>query len=102
MEHPDKLAGAWIEIQERGQGGRMVLMRSDANVPPSRGGRRRLEINAEGQAWSMAQGATDRMEAIATGGWDLHDDTLELKIDGWEGKYSVENMTDTELILNRR
>jgi len=95
----DKLAGAWVEIQERGDDGRVVLMRPDAGVPPSRGGRRRLEINA---AWSMAQGANDRMEANATGTWDLQDDIMELKLDGWEGEYSVENMTDTELILNRR
>ncbi len=102
MEHLDKFAGAWVEIQERGDSGRMVLMRSNANVPPSRGDRRRLEINAEGQAWSLAQGATDRLEAAAAGAWDMHDNTIELKLDGWEGEYDVENMTDTELILNRR
>ncbi len=102
MEHQEKLLGAWVEIQERGDDGRVVLMRPDAGVPPSRGGRRRLEIDAEGHASSMAQGATDRMETSATGAWDMHDDIIDLKLDGWEGEYNVEKMTDTELILNRR
>ena len=91
-----------MEIEERGDDGRMILMRAEANVPPSRGGRRQLEINAHGQAWALAQGATDKMEAAATGAWNMSDNTLELKLDGWEGQYRVESMTDTELILNRR
>lgn len=102
MDHLDNLAGAWIEIRERGDEGRVVLMRPDADVPPTRGGRRRLEIDAQGRVRILEQGATDRMEATASGDWDLHGNTLELKLDGWEGEYVIENMTDTELILKRR
>ncbi len=102
MEHQEMLLGAWVEIQERSDEGRVVLMRPDAGVPPLRGGRRRLEIAAEGHASSMAQGATDRMETSARGAWDLHGDIIGLQLDGWEGEYDVEKMTDTELILNRR
>lgn len=102
MDHLENLAGEWIEIHERGDRDRVVLMRPDADVPPTRGGRRRLEIDAQGRARNFEQGATDRMEPTARGDWDLHDGTLELKLEGWEGEYVIESMTDTELILHRR
>lgn len=102
MDDPKRLTGTWVEIQERGSSVRCILMRADANVPPTRGGRRQLELTADGAVRSMAQGATDRMEAAAEGQWQLQDDTLKLNLDGWEGDYDVETMTDTELILHRR
>lgn len=102
MDLLDNLPGAWIEIQERGDRDRVVLMRPDADVPPTRGGRRRLEIDEQGRARNFEQGATDRMEPTTSGDWDLNDKTLELKLDGWEGEYVIESMTDTELILHRR
>ncbi|MDH3742255.1 MAG: lipocalin family protein [Hyphomicrobiales bacterium] len=96
------LTGQWVEILERGDADQIVLMRADANVPASRGGRRQLEIARQGQLQSSAQGPTDRLETAAKGRWTLQGDTLHLNIDGWEGDYVVETMTDTELILKRR
>lgn len=102
MAETDKLTGTWVEIQERGDESKLFLMRPDADVPPSRGGRRHLELAPEGGLFSFAQGAVDSLESKDQGNWSLNDNTLQLQLKGWEGEYTVETMTDTELILNRR
>ena len=58
MDHLEKLAGEWVEIREREGKDELVLMRADADVPATRGGRRQLNMNAEGKVLSLAQGAT--------------------------------------------
>ena len=102
MDHLEKLAGEWVEIREREGKDELVLMRADADVPATRGGRRQLDMNAEGKVRSLAQGASDRMETTASGDWDIKENVLELNLEGWEGTYDIENITDTELILKRR
>lgn len=97
-----QLTGTWVEIQEQSNSEHTVLRRPDADIPPTRGGRRQLKIAGEGAVHTMAQGASDRMEPKASGGWQLTQDHLELNLDGWEGEYVIESITDTELILHRR
>ncbi len=103
MEPSEQLVGVWVEIQERSDEGRLVLMRPDADVPPTRGGRRQLELVPKGNVYTKAQGATDRLEEQAEGDWSVSkDNTLQLNLKGWEGDFTIETLSGTELILNRR
>lgn len=102
MADMEKLVGQWVEVEERGAPDRLVLMRPDADVPLKRGGRRNLDMAPDGAATSLAQGAHDGLEPVAKGQWLEEGEGLKLELEGWEGSYDLDMMTDTELILRRR
>jgi hypothetical protein len=96
------LGREWVEIREEGGGNRLVLRPLDADIPPMRGGRRRLSLTAGGGSESFASGAADAMESIGTGGWNLQGGMLQLEIEGWSGSYRIEELSDDVLILERQ
>ena len=96
------ISGDWVEVAEEAGDGQTVLLRPDAGVPPSRGGRRHLALAEQGRASALGQGATDKLEAVGGGGWALENKTLTLALPGWEGTYEIETMDDSRLVLRRR
>ena len=96
------ISGDWVEVVEEAGKGRLVLLRPDAGVPPSRGGRRHLELADQGRADAFGQGATDRLESVGGGGWAVDDGKLTLTLPGWEGTYDIEAIDDRKLVLRRR
>jgi hypothetical protein len=102
MADPRQLAREWVEVGEESEGKRIVLRPSSYSIPPSRGGRRHLELGPSGQGRALGLGATDRLEAKGSGGWSLEGDTLQLELTGWEGTYDIEQLGDEILVLRRR
>ena len=96
------ISGEWVEVVEQAGKGQLVLLRPDAGVPPSRGGRRHLALADQGRADALGQGATDRLESVGGGGWAVDGGTLTLTLPGWEGTYDIEAIGDCRLILRRR
>lgn len=97
-----EISGEWVEIVEEAGDGQLVLLRPDAGVPPSRGGRRHLELADQGRASALGQGATDRLESVGGGGWAIENGTLTLTLPGWEGTYDIVAIDDRRLVLRRR
>lgn len=102
MADDRKITGDWVEIAEKGEGGRHVFMRDGPDVPPSRAGRRHLHLRAKGFGLAAAPGPTDKSEIAGSGGWARHGETLQIRVPGWEGEYDIEEARDDQLILRRR
>lgn len=97
-----QLERAWVEVAEEGGDERIVLRPLDYPVPPSRGGRRRLDLSASGKAERRGYGPTDGYEVKGTGSWTVEDDTLRLELENWDGTYLIEELGDEILVLRRR
>lgn len=102
MTDPKQLAREWVEVREESEGERIVLRPSDYPVPPSRGGRRHLELGLSGQGRALGLGATDKLEAKGSGDWSLEGEALQLRLKGWEGTYDIEELGNDILVLRRR
>ncbi len=102
MSNLEALTRVWVEVAEEGDAERIVLRPVDYPMPPSRGGRRRLDLSEAGQAESLGYGATDRVEAKASGRWSCEGDNLQVDLPGWRGNYLVEEVGRKILILHRR
>lgn len=100
MAERAQLARNWVEVSE--EGGRIVLRPKDWPVPRSRGGRRHLELMVSGNVRGLAAGPTDALETQGQGGWSLAGDTLTLELEGWQGRYQIEQLADDILVLRRR
>ena len=102
-EKPD-LAGVWIEIREDSTDDKVVFRPVDFPIPPSRGGRRQLDLDASGTAKQFQAGPADKPEQAGNGSWSLQDDarTLNISLPGWEGVYDVEEATEDMLVLRRK
>ena len=105
MPDPSRLSRAWVAVSEDPVEGRFVLKPFGSPIPPKRGGYRRLELKPDGHALAAQPGASDAME-IPEGGrgdWQLDDEgCLTIRASGWEGRYTVEELTDEQLTLTRR
>ena len=95
------ITGDWVEIAEKGTPGRLVFYRLGADIPPARG-RRHLQLKGQGHAQAQAPGPTDKSEISGSGGWIQDGTTIFIRLPGWEGEYSIEDLQDTQLILRKR
>ncbi|MEM1128994.1 MAG: hypothetical protein AAGH83_00580 [Pseudomonadota bacterium] len=104
MDMTTPLAGTWVEIQELGDGKRSVFKRIEADIPPSRGGRRQLVLSGQegGGVRTRGLGPTDRTEDKGSGAWRVDGKVLVLDVEGWEGAYDIEELSDDTLILQGR
>jgi hypothetical protein len=102
MADREGLARAWVEVAEESAGERIVLRPADSPLPPSRGGRRRLDLKASGLAEQLGYGPTDSYETKASGTWTLEGKKLRLELKDWQGVYLIEELGDEILVLRRR
>ncbi|SNR50409.1 lipocalin family protein [Puniceibacterium sediminis] len=101
-EKINQLLGTWVVVRERRADDTLAFIRPDAELSPTRGGRKNMIILPDGGLDKMSRGPTDRLEKTDSGSWSLNGNTLQLSIPGWEGTYDINTLSETELILGRR
>lgn len=102
MADEAKLCREWIEIREETTADHFVFRSSTVQIPPTRGGRRGLELSESGLAEAKAPGPTDAMQSQGTGRWSLEGDMLHIELPGWAGDYEIEELKDNVLVLRKR
>ena len=102
MAEDSRLAREWVEVREEADGDRLVFRPAGYPVPPTRGGRRHLQLAPSGEVRSLAQGPADAMKTKGSGSWSRDGDVLRLDLKGWEGDYVIEELGNDRLELRRR
>ncbi|BCH22067.1 MULTISPECIES: hypothetical protein [unclassified Mesorhizobium] len=95
-----KMTKNWVEVREESSPGRIVLRPDSYNLPPARG-RRHLDLSSRSQALAKSPGPADKLESVA-GTWSVDGDELHLSAPGWEGHYSIEQLTEDLLVISKK
>jgi len=96
------LSREWVEIREESEEGRIVLRPLGPDIPPARGGRRRLDLREPGDASAREPGAADAMEA-RDGSWTSPEEgVLDIAVPGWTGTYTVIELHEDKLVIEPR
>jgi len=101
MSDANSITREWVEIQEEGKDGLIILRPLDYPVPPVRQGRRHLDLGKGGVMDAKKQGPTDKLESSG-GEWSIEGKHIHLKAPGWEGDYDIEDLKRDILILRKR
>ncbi len=102
MADEGQLARSWVEVAEESDSERTVFRPMDYPVPPTRGGRRRLDLSTDHKSTELGAGPTDAYESKSTGTWTHRGSELHLDLTSWRGTYVIEELSDEILVLRRR
>lgn len=68
---PSVFGRDWLHSREEDHAGTTVYRPEEYPFPPTRGGREGFRLAQDGGAVALAPGPTDRLEATATGRWEV-------------------------------
>ena len=98
-KHAD-LAKTWVHSHEEDKGGAQVFRPANFSFPPSRVGRVKLGLEANGSLIKSIPGPDDRSTAQPAGSWKVHGKKLILQEQGGTSKeYVIESVDPDKLLL---
>lgn len=95
------LTREWVEIVEDSTEETWVFRPLDYPMPPSRGGRRRLELQSSGDAVAKSTGRADAMEISGRGTWSCDNGSLLLDLPGWSARYEIKELKNDLLVIKK-
>ena len=98
-KHAD-LAKTWVHSHEEDKGGAQVFRPANFSFPPSRVGRVKLGLEANGSLVKSIPGPDDRSTAQPAGSWKVDGKKLILQEQGGTSKeYAIESVDPDKLLL---
>jgi len=96
------LIDTWVLIAELSSTEKLLFMRLDSDIPPSRAPRQQWQVTADHHVRQGAAGKDDRIETHQLGLWQLQGDLLTLEWPQQQQKYSIAALNQEQLTLLKR